>query len=414
MIRQPYKIWCLLRDQQAHVLPVEKEMRDRAVFIHDTDWNPEILVKERPDLVLCVNDFPFDIARCLDAARAENIPSLVLQDGVLEWRCQYENPLFAAGGGAAQHQPVLADKIACLGAQSARQIALWGNAAKVEVTGMPRLDEFRKTSIPASQLPGRRILVMTSKKPWFDEGQKEVSLRALKDTRDFLAKQPGLQVIWRLTKDVSSTLQVENNLRELDSMEMAGILARVDAVIAMPGTAILEAMLSGRPVAALDYHNVPRFVPTAWTISAPGHFDAVVREILEPSAAKKMFQEHCLHDCLRLDGKASSHAADLIEKMIEVSREQRKAGKKLCLPANLLQAEAFPGAGVGAVPVSVLYPAAEVYAVHDTDQLKARLARAENENRRLKEKLKSRGPGFWLEAAGRYLASLAGRGNPKA
>jgi len=47
--------------------------------------------------------------------------------------CQYENPLFGAGGGAAQHQPVLADKIAA-SARKAPADCRVGNAGKVEVT----------------------------------------------------------------------------------------------------------------------------------------------------------------------------------------------------------------------------------------------------------------------------------------
>ena len=137
---RPLLVWCLLRDQRAHVDPVERHFGDVAEFVYDEAWEAEAMRQRRPDLVLCVNDYPYDVARCLDAARKEGIPSLVLQDGILEWRCQYANPLFGAGGGAPQHQPVLADKIACIGPSSARHMASWGNAARVEVTGMPKLD----------------------------------------------------------------------------------------------------------------------------------------------------------------------------------------------------------------------------------------------------------------------------------
>ncbi|MDB6023621.1 MAG: hypothetical protein JWQ04_3478, partial [Pedosphaera sp.] len=104
------KVWCLLRDQFAHVRPIEAAFGGRAEFVIDETWDPASLVNSAPDLVLCVNDYFYDVASCLDAARQARIPSLVLQDGILEWRCQYENPLFGAGGGAPQHQPVLADK----------------------------------------------------------------------------------------------------------------------------------------------------------------------------------------------------------------------------------------------------------------------------------------------------------------
>src|SRR5579872_1337739 len=208
------KIWCLLRDQFAHVKPVEASFDGRAEFVFDEVWDPARLVNGLPDLVLCVNDYYFDIVRCLDAARKTGIPSLVLQDGILEWRCQYQNPLFGAGGGAPQHQPVMADKIACLGHQSARQIAAWGNAAKVEVAGMPRLDYLlaRKPAMPPK--PARRILVMTSKNPGFTTSQREVTLQSLKDVKTVLGREAGVEIWWRVSKGMAVELNVENRLEQ--------------------------------------------------------------------------------------------------------------------------------------------------------------------------------------------------------
>src|SRR5881396_1907775 len=168
------RAWCLLRDQFAHVKPLEEAFGAEAEFVYDSEWAPVRLIQEKPDIVICVNDYHVDIGRCLEAAREHGVPSLILQDGILEWRCQYENPLFGAGGGAPQHQPVLADKIACIGAQSVRQIAAWGNAHKVEVTGMPRLDYLLTTEAPPVRKPGTRILVMTAKNPGFTPEQREI------------------------------------------------------------------------------------------------------------------------------------------------------------------------------------------------------------------------------------------------
>ncbi|MDA1315296.1 MAG: hypothetical protein O2968_18350 [Acidobacteria bacterium] len=150
--KKTLRVWCLLRDQFAHISPIEESFSGDAEFVYDSTWDPRRMLSASPDLVLCVNDVHYGVSRCLDAARMTGIPSVVLQDGVLEWRCQYENPQLGAGGGAPQHQPVLADKIACIGPSSARHIASWGNASKVEVTGMPRLDYLLRRDRPPSSL----------------------------------------------------------------------------------------------------------------------------------------------------------------------------------------------------------------------------------------------------------------------
>jgi hypothetical protein len=381
------KVWCLLRDQFAHVKPVEECLGPRAQFVYDEAWDPEIMLGAQPDIVLGINDHHYEVACCLDAARTAKIPSLSLQDGILEWRCQYENPLFGYGGGAPQHQPVLADKIGCLGSQSARHIACWGNPAKVEVTGMPRLDQFLNRSLSAPTRPGKRILIMTAKKPWFTPEHKEVTLQAVRDLKEHLESLPGIELVWRISKSLEEEIKVENRLRELSAKELSEILGSVDAVVTTISTVILEAMLFDRPVAALDYHNVPRFAHTAWTISGPSHLGPVVAELLNPPANKMAFQRACLAESLRCDGPAAPRVAQLIEAMVTHAQSTRSSANVLEFPANLLgYHEMYIPASLP--PLSDLYPCAPVFAEKDVERLQLRLARCENEAGRLRKQLK--------------------------
>ncbi len=401
------KVWCLLRDQLAHVKPVEAAFGAEAEFIHDGEWNPAAMLKAHPNIVLSINDYSFDIARCLDAARKNKIPSLTLQDGILEWRCQYENPLFGAGGGAPQHQPVLTDKIACIGHQSLRQIAAWGNADKVELTGMPRLDPLCSNRFTPAQNPGSRLLVMTAKNPGFTAEQRNTTLRSLRELKEELDALQKIKVFWRVSKNVAQELKVENQLNEIGSAELTRVVEQADAVISTPSTAMLEAMLLGRPVAALDYHNVPRFVQTAWTISARGHIRNVVAEILNPSPAKMAFQQEQLADNLVCDGCAAQRVRRLMEVMVEFSRRQNCAP----LPVDIL-GEQNSYKFFQPFPLNQLYGTQSVFAQMDLGTLQVRLARAENENARLKIEnralKKNAAPGSWLKNGMRRLLQATG------
>jgi hypothetical protein len=379
-VQSRWKIWCLLRDQLAHVKPVETALGESAEFYYDEEWNPARLTREQPHLVLCVNDYHYDVVRCLDAARQADIPSLTLQDGILEWRCQYDNPLFVAGGGAAQHQPVMADKIACLGNQSARQIAAWGNAGKVEVTGMPRLDHLLHRAEAPMRRPGSRILIMTAKNPGFTPEQREVTLQSLRDVKKYLEAVPGVTLLWRVSGNVASALHVENRMNKTSSVELADVVEQADAVITTPSTAMLEAMRLERPVAALDYHNVPRFVPTAWTISAPDHIRDVVAELLDPPAIKMVFQGDCLADCLYGYDPAAERVAWLIRKMIDLK----------CNGNGLLPDILNSDLDISTTPPPAIksrHTAPSAFDETDVRALQARLARADNENGRLKAQI---------------------------
>lgn len=403
----------MLRDQFGHVRPVESAFKDEAEFIFDETWDPIHLVANHPDIILCVNDYYYDVVRCLDEARKAGIPSLVLQDGILEWRCQYSNPLFGAGGGAPQHQPVMCDKIACIGHQSARHIAAWGNAGKVEATGMPRMDYLLNRQIKPVETPGRRLLVMTAKNPGFTPEQRDVALRSLQDMKAFLRTMPGVEVYWRVSRDMAAALGVENQLEQISSLELVKVLEGVDAVVSTPSTAVLEAMLLGRPVAALDYPNVPRFLHTAWTISAREHMASVIPELLNPSAAKLAFQRDCLANNLECDGPASERVCSLIRKMVAIAKEAHRTGRDPVYPSDIIE-----GSGIFHTfkmpPLGVMYEGHTVFQETRETALQLRLARAENENRILKTEnaeLKKRVQfGSWLRHGARQLAdNISGR-----
>jgi hypothetical protein len=408
-----------MRDQFAHVRPVEACMEGRAEFIYDDTWEPARLLEAKPDIVLCVNDWPSGVARCLDAARDARIPSLVLQDGILEWRCQYENPLFGAGGGAPQHQPVLADRIACIGRQSARQIAAWGNTGRVEATGMPRLDHLLAREGRPRRTPGKCILVMTAKKAGFTPEQSAVTLRSLEDVRAHLATLTGVDVIWRVSAEMAEALGVTNLMRETSSVELTEVVERSDAVITTLSTAILETMILDRPVAALDYHNVPRFVPTAWTISAPEHIAPVVSQLLRPDARRMAFQRDSLRDCLECDGPAAPRVAALIERMAAGAATARRSGgaARPLSGAGTVDPDGTSGDGYGPAhadgspSLADLYPEQTVFAEQDVQRLQVRLARAEKDRERLERELRGRSVARRLYALGKSLAG--GRGGSK-
>lgn len=369
------KVWCLVRDQYSHIKPVEDQFEGDADFIYDLEWNPDVIIASQPDIVICINDFYFDVARCIEIARQHGIPSLVLQDGILEWRCQYENPIFGMGGGAPQHQPVIADKIACLGWQSAKQIGAWGNQAKVEVTGMPKLDAIRSISSALPHVPGKHILVMTAKKPGFTQEQIDITVRSLKDLKRFFESRPDIIVSWRITKGLDKLLGVDNQLDELSTQNLADALQRVDAVITTPSTAMLEAMLMSRPVACLDYHNTPHFVQTAWNISSSEHIHSVVESILSPSSSKMAFQTDCLNAALYTtsNSSASERVVNLITKMVEFAQSSQSL--PISFPPNLLGYDFLSNTHISTPSLSSLYPAHPAFIEDDCLALRLNYAR---------------------------------------
>ena len=275
----------------------------------------------------------------LQRAIAHNIPTLIIADGIIEYRNTWLHPGIAAG---SIFQPVIGHKIACLGRSQARILESWGNLGKCEVVGAPRLDSLRGRQ-PRNRKPGEtfRLLVTTARTPGFTPDQIALTKRSIQDLKFWLSQHQHLgcnriEPVWRLTQDLDKEIGVENLLTELSGCELAEILPTVDAVITTPSTTMLEAMLHGLPVALLDYNNCPHYVPAGWTISAPRHIDTVLPELFDPPAPKMLYQDTILHDALEFSTPATQRMIQLVETMAAIGRVSRVQNKPIAFPRRML------------------------------------------------------------------------------
>ena len=327
------------------------------------------------------------------AVEAE-IPTLVIADGILEYRNTWENPELAAG---CMFQPLIGHKIACLGRSQARILESWGNLGKCEVVGAPRLDPFIGKKQPLRRTGERlRLLVMTARKPGFTAEQIALTTRSLRDLKFWLSRNPRIhgrdvEVVWRLTGDLAKHLDVENQLTDFQGKDLMGILSEVDAAITAPSTAMLEVMICGLPVAILDYHNNPLFVPAAWQITAPRHFDHVIPELFDPPAPKMLYQETILHDALECRSPAEPRMVHLITEMIRNAESCAQRKEKLRFPIRIMEDEQdnhhLPEESFD---LSKLYPHHAIFAEQDRVKLQVYINQLESELKRLKTSLHSR------------------------
>jgi tetratricopeptide (TPR) repeat protein/SAM-dependent methyltransferase len=320
-------------------------------------------------------EFPGDIglvvtADCYNEPRAtllsraveRGIPTLLLADGILEYRNTFEHPQIVPG---AIFQPVPAHKIACLGRSQARVLESWGNAAQCEITGSARFDRYallRRRERAAGE--PFRLLVATALTPYFTPEQHAHVRRSLLDLKSFFAANAALagtplQVEWRITKGLQHEIGVESVVSDLSGRELADVLQRVDAVVSTPSTAMVEAMLLGLPVAVLDYCNAPHYVQPAWRITAAEQILTVVSELMAPPAPKRLFQDATLHDTLECTSPAAPRLWRLAEAMIRRGRHARANGLPLTFPARLLPVGAHDPA-----PVPKGYQASDLHPGH--------------------------------------------------
>jgi len=329
----------------------------------------------------------------LQTAIAKNVPTLIIADGIIEYRNTWQHPGIAPG---SIFQPVIGHKIACLSRSQARVLESWGNLGKCEIVGSPRFDPFIGKQ-PRKRKPDEpfRVLVMTARTPGFTPDQIALTKRSIQDLKFWFLQHQDLcdnriEPVWRLTQNLNKEIGVENHLTELSGSELAEILSQVDAVITTPSTTMLEAMLHGLPVALLDYHNCPQYVPAAWTISAPRHIDQVLPELLDPAAAKMLYQDTVLHDALECRTPATSRMVQLVEEMVKIAHDCRSQNKPLAFPRRILtdgqEDHHLPEARFD---MRLLYPSHPVFADMDRAALHVEIEHYKRELKRLRALIKA-------------------------
>jgi hypothetical protein len=356
---------------------------------------PVTIVKENlhswelpPDAGIVVTHMHYrheELAKLRDIYSRGTVPVLILADGILEYRNTWEHPELP---DASMFQPLTAHKLACIGRGQVRVVESWGNIGKCEFVGLPRLDAVDE-NVPPVQTEGPfRLLIATANTPSFNDQQRQTVIQSLTHIRARLEKNPKVngracEVTWRLTDGLERAIGLPES--EIPSEEwdapkrkpLSDVIDEVDAVITTPSTLYLESVLKKRPTAILDFHNRPHYVPAAWTINAPIHFNWTLRELANPPGHKMLFQEATLHDQLECEGSATDRLMHLIEVMSEEGKAARAEGRPIKMPHRIVT---DPRRGFAMVPaafnVEKLYPDNAIFQEKDLRRLQVELTAA--------------------------------------
>lgn len=320
------------------------------IELYSADWilDYEIDLKKVNDVDLCIcsDEFFNYEAGWISQFKRLKIPVLHIIDGVIDWKNNWENPrsLFEKNG-MPLFQPVLSDKIACLGKAQSRILESWGNIGKCEIVGCLRFDRLlNKNKRKRLPLESFRILIMTANTPGFNDKHINNVVQGMKDLKSWFDSNKKinnipLETVWRMTGDLPGIIGIDSNYKDYSGKELAEILMTVDAVITSPSTTILESMLLGLPVATIDYSNSPKYINTAWNIFSYKHIEEVVMDFIDPPYSKMIFQEYVLHDNLECHSPAFPRVVSLIDELIKHGRFSRNKSLPLLLPDRILNSE---------------------------------------------------------------------------
>lgn len=332
----------------------------------------------------------------MELVERAKVPVLMLPDGILEYRCFWEHPQIGDGIG---FMPVPAHKVACIGESQARILESWGNAGKCEVVGLPRIDSFAASGQGIQALREspdvRYVLVMTARTPAFTEPQWQIVAQSIRDLKSWFETRPRhegrpIVPVWRVAQPLARQVSLSNPAFLPPDCPLADLMAMADAVITTPSTAMLEGMLKDKPVALLDYHNVPHYVPAAWNIAAAEHVPAVVHGLLGRDPRRMLHQRHILKDSLAEPGSAAARMCALAAAMAARGNACRVASLPVSFPeAPLLMPARTPAANARAAhPAESLFPAGPAAKAQSEELLRGLCSAYSKENDKLADKVR--------------------------
>lgn len=320
------------------------------------------LLDDCTSVVVVSDTSSFLTHRMLGEARRVGAVTVLLMDGIVEWRNTFANP--RTGDRFLRPAPV--DVVACAGAIDERLLRAWGNHAVA--TGLPRiaasiltssLDPQLNNSVDAGEevaegnkgraptrdgsggvadhlgsrgdsnndsrstvcLGRRSIMIATARTPAFVFGEREQLLEALGALKQCV-EAASIAITWRLTDHLDVDLGVINDDRPLPEL-----LAQIGAVITTPSTLMVESMRAGCPTALLRVYSTPSWQPSVWTFR-PGRdqrgWPALIQQLIAPDA-RQMHRQRRMLEALHQEARPPVEAlADLIAELVDRPKRARR------------------------------------------------------------------------------------------
>lgn len=340
----------------------------------------------RPDILLVSDEYCSKYSVKILEAKRNKIPVLHIVDGIVKWGNLWENPRSQnEAAGMPMFQPILADKIACIGSSQARLFCSLGQASKVAVTGLPRFDRYARifNDINIRSLRQARrtkmkgtILVIVANKPGYVDSQVALARKSLEDLNSTLSQINILNrycVIWRCGRRSSEVLPSKLHGSVQNTGTLFDALGKADFVISSPSTSVLEAMSMDIPTCIIDYQNKPEFIQAAWSIKSRTEMRQVIESLLNSEENRMIYQRYLLHDQMRLDGLATPRVYTLMQRMLSISKTSLNNGLKPDYSKVVADSFHYSSLTPYSYSPELLFPAHSLFARSDTDELKAEL-----------------------------------------
>lgn len=286
-----------------HYPGVADALQRRGIACEHRPLDPTPIPFQKAQVVVVPEIGSKRVLAVLRAARCAGATTVLLMDGLVEWRNTFVNPRVAPDF----LRPAPADLIACAGHTDQRTLEALGNNARA--TGLPRIAADFPSPLQLSEK--QTIMVATARTPAFNGDERDRLLRALENVKRALDRTCA-RALWRLTGNLETDLGLPNNT---DPLSQA--LLECSAVVTTPSTLLAESMLAGRPTALLHPFGSPCWQRAAWQSGGAdvGELEVMLKSLLAPTEQDLARQHEALADLHFWGNSPAENLADLLAQL---------------------------------------------------------------------------------------------------
>lgn len=281
---------------------------------------------DRFDLIVTIHSSVDRVLRFC-AARRGRVPSLTIQDGIIEYRSSNHRVQ-----GHLRYRPLCTDFIAVFGPRSRSLVEAYGTSPeRIFVTGSPRFDRYFDV---LDDLTAEACLLITmANRSSYGRERMVRFYRLLIALLRYCeqqclpyrlrlgrgAKMNGIESIEKVAPDLSDEEIQYFRSRPVSERCLMDDLRAATAVVTTPSTVSLEAMSLGRPVAHLNFDAETVFLQSAWVLSSAEDFSSVIPQLLNPSSYKMAFQRVILNENIVGGASATEAVVNLVLRLAATS-----------------------------------------------------------------------------------------------
>ncbi|WP_309387117.1 hypothetical protein [Cerasicoccus frondis] len=275
------------------------------------------------DVLISHTEWEDEFRGMISSARARGCKTVLLADGVFEWRNTFEHPPRMSFKHDFQvYHPIHAEYFLAIGEQQAELIQHFNPDTRVMILGAPRLDglvsHYLETEhVATSDAESLRIFVATALTPGFQQRDSSLALQAIEDLKQVgpeLEKVCGRSVefIWRVSPRIVAETSLTEEEAATGSGDLRALIEQADCVVSTPSTLLLEAMLCRKRAVMIDYTDAPNMPYCAWQIRRPEQLVNCLADALIGNDAKLAMQDYLLSKNLCLEPEASRRLSDIL------------------------------------------------------------------------------------------------------